>query len=417
MNRTKEKKYILEIVIATCLGAIAGNFGNYTRWVILICLLCIQIIRFKGELHILPMYGTVSYSLYIMICFIGGLWALLHSKLEIWPFVRDIILVTTLPIAWAFFCNTSAAYEHNKSRMWSTVYASAGMLSVFALVQSIPKLVQGVSSFSGFVAGIPYLQWPLALGIYLFVFHPPEIDGFYITKRVDRTLFLIQVLVALLSFSRIFFVILFCLILPSLINKKRLMVILKLFILLAICSVAVYILLPEVAQTFWNKVTRSLIEVGTTRNWTEEQIVWNWRGYEVYSANLAFSKYNTFQMLFGKGFGASVATPYARLVTGESALAYLHNGYYTSLIKGGIIGLGLHIMLFVSQFVRIVRDAKMNSFDKALCLGIILAFSVTSIVGGDVFFGSAYMLPWLIFAWITTSTISTRKNSMILLHK
>ena len=124
------------------------------------------------------------------------------------------------------------------------------------------------------------------------------------------------------------------------------------FALAGMAMMVMWHIFPDVADTFVYKINRSFTEVASSsENWNDSTVVSNWRGYEVHCAKQEFSKYTSMEKLFGKGFGATVdAHGYARLVTSENSLPYLHNGYYTTLIKMGIVGGALNIMYWVALY-------------------------------------------------------------------
>ena len=85
-------------------------------------------------------------------------------------------------------------------------------------------------------------------------------------------------------------------------------------------------------------------------------------------------------------------------MTNESALPYLHNGYYTMLIKGGLLGLLLLFLFYISLVVYIVKrfqDLKRLS----LFVVMIIAMLITTYVIGGLFVSANFY--WIIFfAWI-----------------
>ena len=87
----------------------------------------------------------------------------------------------------------------------------------------------------------------------------------------------------------------------------------------------------------------------------EKDIYNNWRGYEIKNAQKQWRKYNTFEMVFGGGVQKQIKisnllshfTRGAGYTFQDNKSPILHNGYYTLLVKGGILAIiGVLIWLF-----------------------------------------------------------------------
>jgi len=397
-NRQRHE-LIPELVIILLSTVINGNWGNYIRWILLIVLIAWRVIKRGGKIKIISMPGVFFYALFMVICVINGAVLLMKNNTTLWFFTRDIILTSTYGLEWLLICNIVIIYKSNKRKMWQSVVTASSMLTVFALLRSLPKLVEGISSFSDFVNGMPTAQWTLAIGIILFMFHPPEVNRYYFSRRIDKLLLILEIVMALLSFSRTFFVIFGSVLIVLALNKINIINFLKYVIMFFVGIIVIYNLLPEVSLVFVSKVFNSFQEISASGNWNITAAVLNWRGYEVYCAKKTFSQYNSWQMIFGKGFGATIVADYSQLVTGEGQLPFLHNGYYTALIKGGLVGVGAYGLMFVVQIVRVISNKRMHKFDRKMCVGMIIGLILTSIVVQGVYFGSMYIIPWAIIAW------------------
>lgn len=407
----KKRRFIPEIIIISLLSIISGNFGNYLRWVIIIIFLIILAIRLRAKIYFVKMPGQEWYIAFCLISIMGGIYSLISSQTLLWPVIRDIILFTTYYISWMYFCNLTIIYKKNCIVMWNSVFLASGIIALYTFITALPRLTEGLDNFSEFVEGMPSGQWAMAIGIYLYLIHPPEIKKFYIHPIFDKILFLAEITAVALSLSRTCIIILACLLLPSLLHRKKIMTLIRYIAIFGIVMYGVYLLSPSIMNVFLDKVMNSFTEISSSNSWTIESVVENWRGYEVYAAIQEFEKYNVLQMFIGKGFGAIVHTPYAWLVTGENGLPFLHNGYFTALIKGGILGCISYFMIFICQYIEIKRLEKSDFFYRRTCIGIIIGLMITSIVVQGIFFGSMYFVPLLILSWSIVSN-STRSKKL-----
>ena len=100
-----------------------------------------------------------------------------------------------------------------------------------------------------------------------------------------------------------------------------------------------------------NKISNSFNEVSYDNDiWSSSDIQANWRGYEIKQAREQFIENDFVEKMFGEGFGNGIYVgKYASLVHQSGNYIYvIHNGFYDILIKAGIIGFILYVILFVS---------------------------------------------------------------------
>ncbi|SON69875.1 O-antigen ligase family protein [Latilactobacillus sakei] len=110
---------------------------------------------------------------------------------------------------------------------------------------------------------------------------------------------------------------------------------------------------------FINKMKNSLTEISTQSDWNNyAEIVHNWRGYEMYSAKQLIGTFTNIKKLFGAGLGTLVPVSHSDLVgvpLSEGGIILPHNGYYTILIKTGIVGLMLYLSFFTLSIIKGVK--------------------------------------------------------------
>src|SRR5699024_9389695 len=126
----------------------------------------------------------------------------------------------------------------------------------------------GLESFSEFVEGMPSAQWAIAIGIYLYLIHPPEMGKYYVSPWIDKILFLFEIVVSAISLSRTCIIILICLLLPLIAHRKGIIVLIRYSIIICASLYVMYMLVPDVVLVFMDKVRNSIMEVNSNNQWT-----------------------------------------------------------------------------------------------------------------------------------------------------
>lgn len=411
MIYNKKHGFIMEFYLLIMSTAIPGNLGNYTRFILVVTLVLIEALKNHGKIKIHLFPGSTCYIVFIGVCLLTGLKELFVENASIWFFTRDIILISVYGLEWLAVYQIACRVKLQE--MWYTAAAAITSITIILLFNAFIRIFNGATSFGAFSDESLQAQWALALGIFIFTLPPSEVSECFFGRKTDKIVLLLLIAVSVLSFSRTLFLILGCLFLPMAFQRRNIKIIVRIIVLIGFCLMVVVILLPGVFGVFYDKLLNSFSEISSSNRWTLDAIVQNWRGYEVYCARQTVLKYSPFESLFGKGFGATVKTRYAWLVTGESQLPFLHNGYYTALIKGGMVGLILYIMLFVMQLLFALNQRKFDMYQKNLYIGIVIALAFTSIAVQGVYFGSMYILPWAIITCFIAEfeKVNNRKDS------
>jgi hypothetical protein len=129
---------------------------------------------------------------------------------------------------------------------------------------------------------------------------------------------------------------------------------------------------------------RSFTEISSNNDWSNTtNIVYNWRGFEINCAKIIFLMGNITEKIVGYGFGKGIYVgEYAYLVMpgSDGSIPVLHNGYYTMLIKNGIVGVILYLLFyFVNIKTAIVSiKNKLNIYESRVSIGILLSLMVTT---------------------------------------
>lgn len=367
--------------------------SQYFFWGVLIVGTAYYAIREQGKVFIRNPRSTVVLFSLCMVGMIGSFGSAFHNSYSggAWVFFRDLIRFSAVPLTFYF----SEQLLKNKSRcvLYSTLYFFCSVYGIGSMLLAIPKYAMASGSLFSFSDNLVD-QWVTAVGVFLAFFKSSEIKECYISPHFDRISKIGLVVLLAISFSRTAFLILICLSIPFI--KKHLRTILKSSVMLVLVAMVIWQGFPEISHTFMTKIQNSLVEISSNESkWDDNAIVTNWRGYEVYCAKREFSGYSFPQRAFGKGFGARVdAYGYARLVTSEAFLPYLHNGYYTTLMKMGVIGVFLNILYWIALYMD--TKNKTSQYEKNLSIGVISALAISMTVIHGIFWGGGIIIPALL---------------------
>lgn len=396
---TREKSNSVNIGIIAFL--LIGSFLNYyLLWAFSACAILFLVFSRGGRFSFRVMPGAKSYFVFLIVGVSIGVINVASGLRSWWPYCRDIILATQLLLFWIIGCLIGVKYHYNKEYLFRTIFVYVFLYSSISIIQRIVGyLGSQEQSFSDFVSSGIIDQFTVAIGLFITFFKPDCINGFYLSRRFDSVGRLVILASAVLAFSRTLILIFLCLIITM--GFRKFKPLLKLGLVGVVLLILVSYFVPSVLTFFIEKIEHSMTEVSSSSTtWTEHDIVWNWRGYEMYCAVEQFNEYDFLTKLFGKGFGQLIdAQGYAKLVTGEDGLAFLHNGYYTSLIKCGFLGVGLYLSFFFECF-HFFKHKYITTYERRLVLGIIIAMAVSAYFIGGVFWGGGSLIIYMIFGWV-----------------
>ena len=88
----------------------------------------------------------------------------------------------------------------------------------------------------------------------------------------------------------------------------------------------------------------------------------NWRAYEMQAAIKQWISSNFFEKIIGSGLGRGIHIDYIPYSWSEmvenNQIPLLHNGYYTVLIKIGILGVLALLTIFLSSLKKGMQESK-----------------------------------------------------------
>ena len=362
-------------------ACLAGVFGFYT-------------LKNLRHFSLPKMPGGICYWVLFLILVAVGAGYFNPAERGYWPYLRDIIDFTSLFLYWFAASEIIRTNQYDMKTVYKIIVLYSVILSAGGLLQRVSGYQGASEDFSSFVASGGVSQFTLAIGLYLSLFKPSVIEKYYFSRFLDLLADIVLLGTFALSFSRTTVIIFLCLVITS--QYDRMSAIIKCILLGIVGLIAVSYLLPNVWTSFIDKIMNSVTEISASNSWSDYNIVNNWRGFEVYSAKKVFSQYSIFAQVFGKGFGSTVDVGgYAYLVTSEAALPYLHNGYYTTLIKGGICGMVLTIGYYLTMIHRYMK-INILRYEKRLCIGMVASMAVSMAVIHGFFWGGAQFVVFCI---------------------
>ncbi|MGB2575438.1 hypothetical protein [Leuconostoc citreum] len=203
-----------------------------------------------------------------------------------------------------------------------------------------------------------------------------------INKSITKIAFVITVASFVVSFSRTLILQLVIYILVFSIDRRFLKRNITVYLTIILGAIAAYFFFinNSFGDAFLEKIIKSSTEVSSNNDWNQlSTILKNWRGYEVFSADAQFNSNRMFEKIFGEGLASQIYVgPYAIYVgVNGMSIPYLHNSYYTILIKLGYIGLIYYVSFLGINFLFYLKKSHYNT-GYLLVIAIIAIFAVNS---------------------------------------
>lgn len=186
-------------------------------------------------------------------------------------------------------------------------------------------------------------------------------------------------------------------------------------IAVAFASFAITAFLPEYDSgdiSFFGKLSNSLNEISFEDGAAAEDMVKNWRGFESLQAQKSFNDANIFEKIVGRGMGATVDLGFYVEMGSEMVYRYLpmlHNGYYHVLVKYGILGLLMYLLIIIKIYNQGLKSMKMDLRISRLyiCCAFVIMYTTLVVTG---LLNKSGLDVLLIFLGIISSTKATQNN-------
>ncbi|MGX2946678.1 O-antigen ligase family protein [Enterococcus alishanensis] len=329
----------------------------------------------------------VSYQTLLIGLFFLGLFGTLFplGNYQTTDLIRDMVYFLS-PVLFILIGRYLSILQVSFEKIIQWVIILSAILSLYFIGHLIWVLLQlNVTNIYNLRNQIGHGYTIVPFGLTLLIFTSVIKNKFW---RVVLSLLMLSHLI--LSFSRSLMIITMILVLVLAMEKKasRKLISVSLIILLAAVIFKIFEEQTFIAN-FLTKIMRTITELSGSQDWSSSQMITsNWRGYETHQAMTEFNSWNIFHQLFGGGFGNNIYVgDYAYLVGVKgNSIPFLHNGYFTILIKQGVLGVIIYLAFLglnsLTAFGAILRK---NSFENRLLLAVFLIILVTTYTTTGIF--------------------------------
>lgn len=388
----------------------AGTFLSPTQFFILsICYYFLLVIKLKGKVVFPRVPGLKLYVCVIAYTTLVGFF--LYTTRNV---IRDLYYI--LPTVLWIFIGASESEQNPEMDIKKTIFLYGTFITLKNFLFFIGK---GSLDFNNLrsVFGLNVYDLGFILPISaICVFLHKEV---YVGKKIDRMIVVLMTLDVVLSLGRIAIlqpIIIFTVLLfmegKEAEDQAKINKVVKLFFSIMVALVMLFYIMPSsIKSPLMDKVLNSFDEVDSSQKITSVgSAMNNWRAYEIQSAKEQWKGEWVISQLFGEGMGKGMEIQYvpyswAGVVDGNE-IPLLHNGFYTMLIKGGIIGLAALLWLFMGNVKKGLYMSKHRA-DKVYS-NILVAISVAAVANTYVVRGpiqQGTFLTWaLLIGWINVWT-------------
>lgn len=380
------------------------------RLAVVVASLLILSFKRKGDVSLsLPRHA----GLLVAILAIGLLSGFVNGQIDTYgpyKFLRDMAYYISPFLLW-ILGSAFGSKLRTANMFWTTLFfmAFASALSMFAqgaLDGGAASL--GLDSFS---ANEMVVYAPVLIAL-----SPRSWEWKREHRKAAYAMALVSVAAIIVSLSRTTLICMMLLLLAFAVRSfSRSVKYASIAVVLAMFFVAAMSLFPSsVSNEFFDKIGNSLTEVSSSeRVWDATTVNTNWRGYEKYCAEVDFNNADTATKLFGHGYGFLMDVgAYTALVTSDAGLPFLHNGYYSLLVKCGLVGVFLLLVFYALHAVALYgRWIRSGDEMIGLALGTILCLIVCSYVIEGLFIPSSLYFFTLPLAMIFGLKKSHKKTS------
>lgn len=348
-------------------------------------------------------------GLYITVILYGTILGLLMYDTR--STVRDLYYV--LPTILWILIGTSVASLGNEKDLLKTLFLYGAFVSIKAAVTFVTRYTLDFNVLrTTFGSNVYDVGFILSVAIDQIFLH----DRVYVSKGIDRMMVILMAAQVILSLGRmailqpiIMIAVLIIMEYKMASNKKELKTIAIILSSSVIFFIGIFYLMPSNVKTpLLEKVLNSVSEVDASQSISSVgEAMNNWRAYEIQAAQVQWESSEVFTQIFGSGFGKGVEIQYIPYswagVVENNEIPLLHNGFYTMLTKGGLLGIIAFLWLFLGSYIRGKRMTKYA--DKRQYGMIMMAISVAGIANTYVVRGpiqqGAFLIWAVLLGWIS----------------
>lgn len=381
----KVNTFSLFLVFMFTLLALLNNIYGYLTGLVLVFILGIKnfkkVISIKSVL-IFPYYVLVIYGLLITAIVPRNI------KFEIMDFIRGALGVSNFLVFLVLGRLISLMYTPKKFFKnlcyFGIIYVVYVFYELFTSSLGQDQVLSNLSSARSVGNSTPlFLPFVLILVMY-------DKYLFKIFRKKEKLIYIILISVTiLLTFSRTVYLCFFALISIFLLfsfNSKILVSSVRYILIYAFCFLLFIGIIPSsIRNELLIKLVNSLNEGSSQSNWNVmANVNTDWRGFENYSA---LNQYHTsifFNKLFGNGLDSGIYVGSYAILLGLSTvyISYLHNSFFTVLIKMGSVGLIFYLLYFIVNSTFLIKKISQNIlYILPVCLLVSLVISSLVVQG------------------------------------
>lgn len=354
------------------------------RLVLIIASIAFLIIKQRGNFRLsLPSYS----GLLLLIPFIGMVTGVLNGQIDSfgsYKYLRDMAYYASPFLLWLLGCSMGEKLQ-NANTFWTTLLFMSLSSSMGMIIQGIIDGGTTTLSLSSFNANEMVIYAPI-----LMVLSPDSWEWRKSHGRIAWCITIVSTICIAVSLSRTTII---CMLVFLLVFSVRSLPRFFKVAVTGLAFVSVFLISlsffpSKTSNEFFTKIGNSITEMSSSNTlWDEVSINTNWRGYEKYCAQLDYRFADTHTKLFGHGFGYLMSVgSFSSLVTGDRGLPFLHNGYYSLLIKCGAVSVSLLLLFYCLHCYSLIKKMIRTAGDfTSMALGMLLCLMICSYVNEGLF--------------------------------
>lgn len=370
----KYKQISVPIVIIVLLDC----FGAKSEVIVALSVAIIVLMCLTGKRIILPkISGLKIYMVSIVIMIAFGFINFNQSKFTKGTY--HIIASIIVMILGYYICYVSEK---------KSLVLTSEILIAFLLIQLLVRSVTHIPSISNLEEVRIYFGVNASTFVILLLIVLTERilnQRIIIGKRIDVILIILGIIRVIMSLNRstiIAFIVGLAFISIFTVAYKNKRVIMRTVALAASSAIIIFLafsFLPkESLNEFFDKVDNASNELNSSQEFSSgSNILKNWRGYEIKKARQQWESYSALEMVVGTGIQTytkmedmpeDMASMQESMQDKESPI--LHNGYYTLLVKGGLLAIVGYLVFLVYPLWALIFKAK-KMYDKRILIILI----------------------------------------------
>lgn len=371
--------HIILLLMFMCLAFITG----YKDYFVGVTVIAVLLLRNMHRLRNLKSIFVVPYWLFVIYGVIVTMLIQSSFGYNSQDLIKGFLGITNFLVF--FVLGKLLSLEYTRQVFLKTMIFFGIIYSIYLSINA------GMNSgnFNNFSVARDNMGTPIFLTfILIYILFDDFFDGL-LSMKMKYICAFIDAFAIFISFSRTTYICLFALMLVFIFFSCRKRMIYRAFIYILTFFfsflVLINILPAGIKEIFIEKIFNSITETSSSGDWNSLANINNdWRGFEKYSAQQQFSSSSIVNKVFGNGIQSGILVGNFAILVGITSvyIPYLHNSYYTILIKEGILGVTLFLSFFVFNGLFFISKIKKNvAYLLPVCLVILLLISCYVVQG------------------------------------